>query len=85
MVREKSDGSFAKVPACTPRLGPWLGWPAAHARIPRGPYWAAGPDPVTAGLFNSKTTRNLASKQTCKFNIKFCRNPKIVKLILLGS
>ena len=55
-----------------------------HARVPRGPYWAAGPDPVTAGLFNSKTIPNLASKQTCEFNIKFCRNPKIVKLILFG-
>ena len=85
MVREKFDDSFAKVPARTPHLGLWLGWPTAHARALRGPYWAAGPDPVTADLFNSKTIPNLASKQTCEFNIKFCRNPKIVKSILLSS
>ena len=68
----------------TPCLGPWLGQPAAHACVPRGPYWVAGPDPVTAALFNSKTIPNLASKQTCEFNIKFYSNPKIVKLILFS-
>ena len=84
MVREKSDGSFAKVPACTPRLGPWLGWPATHAHVPHGPYWATGPDPVTAGLFISKTISNLVSKANYKFNINLCSGPKFMKPILLS-
>jgi hypothetical protein len=33
----------------------------------------------------SKAFSNLVSKLNCKFNIKICRSPKIMKLILLGS
>jgi hypothetical protein len=39
----------------------------------------------TALFLFLKIFSNLFLKQACKFNINLCKNPKVVKLILLGS
>jgi hypothetical protein len=88
----RSSGTFLQnlshaqgFPALGRLSGLLLGWPGGCSHPARAMLgcWVAllqlAPFPFI------KQFLILASRQTCKFNTKICRDPKIVKLILLGS
>jgi hypothetical protein len=65
-------------------MGHPLGWPTACAAATMWAAVAARPNGCRRLFPFSKVFSNLISAANCKFNIKFCRNLGIVKLILLG-
>jgi hypothetical protein len=71
---------------CLGRIsGPLVGRPDGALPLQRGPRRAVGLVRLLLALLVFNVFPNLVTKLNCKYNREMCRNPKLVKPILLGS